>query len=72
MPKIKKVAQKIVKDMVKEACKPLPTPQEMKIFAKDYTKEEWAALCREKVFINVFTIDLKAAKLIAKKIFPKK
>lgn len=50
----------------------LPTAKEMKTFADNYNKTEWATLTDNFYFLSIFTEDLKEAKKIADEIIPPK
>ncbi len=49
----------------------LPTPKEMSKFAKQFTKEQWDALCKNQQFLDIFTESLEASTILAAKILQK-
>lgn len=46
----------------------LPTPKEMKTFAKRFSKEEWAKLCAQNDFYPCFSENLDDCKVMAEMI----
>ena len=51
--------------------KKLPTPAQMRKFAKEF-KAEWQTLCANQEFLDIFTEDLDKARKLAKKIILKR
>lgn len=63
--------KKKILDLVKNLANPLPTPKQMKKFAGQYSKENWAIISEDTEFLEIFTQDIKKSKIIADKILSK-
>jgi hypothetical protein len=45
-----------------------PTPSELLEFSKQFSREEWDVLCKNRGFVHFLAEDLAACKLLAKKV----